>query len=77
MIGGAGGLITGAILLPVILLPIYEKVGQCASGANGCADDLTVEEIGVKLASILIYVSLGAVISGLIMMITTTVKSKH
>jgi len=77
MLGGVIGFVAGIILSFVILLPLYSKVGECASGTNTCPDNFTAEQVGAKLVSVLMYVSLAAIISGVVMMIVTSVRAKQ
>ena len=77
MVGGVIGFVAGIILSLVILLPLYGKVGECTSGTNTCSDNFTAEQIGAKLVSVLMYVSLAAIVSGVVMMIATSVKGKQ
>jgi|GEM_PF-2896829 len=77
MVGGVIGFVAGIILSFVILLPLYGKVGECTSGTNTCSDNFTAEQVGAKLVSVLMYVSLAAIVSGVVMMIATSVKGKQ
>jgi hypothetical protein len=77
MIGGVIGFVAGIILSFVILLPLYSKVGECTSGTNTCSDNFTAEQIGAKLVSVLMYVSLAAIVAGVVMMIASSVKAKQ
>ncbi len=77
MIGGVIGFVAGIILSFVILLPLYSKVGECTSGTNTCSDNFTAERVGAKLVSVLMYVSLAAIVSGVVMMIATSVRAKQ
>ena len=77
MVGGVIGFVAGIILSFVILLPLYGKVGECTSGTNTCSDNFTAEQVGAKLVSVLMYVSLASIVSGVVMMIATSVKAKQ
>ncbi len=77
MIGGVVGFVAGKILSFVILLPLYSKVGECASGNNTCPNNFTAEQVGAKLVSVLMYVSLAAIVVGVVMMIASNVKAKQ
>lgn len=77
MLGGVVGFVAGIILSFVILLPLYGKVGECTSGTNTCSDNFTAEQVGAKLVSVLMYVSLAAIITGVVMMIASSVKAKQ
>lgn len=77
MVGGVIGFVAGIILSFVILLPLYGKVGECTSGTNTCSDNFTAEQVGAKLVSVLMYLSLAAIVSGVVMMIATSVKAKQ
>lgn len=76
MVGGVIGFVSGILLSFVILLPLYSKVGECTSGTN-CPDSFTAERVGAKLVSVLMYVSLAAIVAGVVMMIATSVKAKQ
>ena len=73
MIGGVIGFVAGIVLLFVILLPLYSKVGECTPGTNTCSNNFTAEQVGVKLVSVLIYVSLAAIVTGVVMIIALSV----
>ncbi len=77
MVGGVIGFVAGIILSFVILLPLYSKVGECTSGTTTCSDNFTTERIGAKLVSVLMYASLAAIVTGVVMMIATSVKGKQ
>lgn len=77
MIGGGIGFGAGIILSLVILLPLYSKVGECVSAKDACSSDFAAERIGARLVSVLMYLSLVAFVTGVVMMIVVGVKSKQ
>lgn len=79
MVGGTIGFVTGAILTFVIVWPLYSSAAECiadTASASACSDNLDVERVGARLVSILMYVSLVAIIAGVVMMIATSLKAK-
>jgi Mg/Co/Ni transporter MgtE len=77
MVGGVLGFIVGIILLFVILLPLYDKLGECTNDTNTCPENFASEQIGTKLVSALLYASLVAITSGVILKVATRFKGKQ
>jgi disulfide bond formation protein DsbB len=75
--GGVIGLASGMILYFVILLLAYGNANECLSGTNTCSDNDTMIQVGANLAPVLTYVSLIAIVTGVVMIIATSVKGKQ
>lgn len=78
VIGFVVGIILSIVMVYVILLPLYSQAGECITGSNVCSpDDFIAEQIGAKLPSVLMYASLAAIVTGIMMTIVLNTKGKQ
>ena len=80
MIGGVIGFVSSIVLSLATVFTLYSKVGNCGFGntTGSCkTDNFTWQTIAAHIGLVLAYVSIAAIVIGVLMIIAVSIKAKQ